>query len=96
MGSDFESEWPRSPTPEWLSYRYRELAGKVSLLEQAREKYDPAVTNERLTNLGKDMTNLAKDVVIVKRALYGLMFVIVASSVTFAFTVFALLGKGHP
>lgn len=80
---------PRIITLEWVAWRYRDLHRRVRQLEAIDEKYDPAVQQLLLTNL-------AKEVAAVKRALYGLMFVIVAGSVTFAWTVFALLGHHTP
>lgn len=79
---------PRTPTLDWLAYRFRDLHRRVGRLEADSEKYDPAVTDVLLKGLIREVSN-------VKRALYGLMFVIVGGSVTFAFTVFALLGR-HP
>ncbi len=87
MDGGFEGDdLPRTLTIEWLAYRYRDLHRRVRQLEAIDERYDPAVQALLLSNL-------AKEVNAVKRALYGLMFVIVTGSVTFAFTVFALLGK---
>lgn len=83
--SDFGDDIPRTPTLDWLAYRYRELHRRVRSLESESEKYDPAITDVLLKSL-------TREVAMVKRALYGLMFVIVGGSVTFAFTVFALLG----
>lgn len=86
MGSDYgRDEWPRQPTIEWLAARYGEFHKRLRVLEDRDDKYDPKVTNLRLQNIEDDLK-------IVKRALYGLMFVIVAASVTFSFTVFSLLG----
>ncbi len=87
MGGSYDGDdLPRILTLEWVAYRYRDLHRRVRDLERTDEKYDPAVQQLLLANL-------AKEVAAVKKALYGLMFVIVAGSVTFAFTVFALLGN---
>lgn len=83
-----DNEWPRSPTTEWLSYRLRDYHRRLQLVEDRDEKYDPKLFDLLLKQLATEVKS-------VKRALYGLMFVIVAGSVTFAFTVFALLGQ-HP
>lgn len=77
---------PRPLTLEWLAYRYLELSSRISSLETENDKYDPAVQDVLLKGLKNEVGAL-------KRAFYGLMFVIVGSSVTFAFTVFALLGR---
>ncbi len=78
-------EFPSPVTLEWVAYRHRDLHRRLRQLEAKAEKYDPAVTDILIRNL-------INEVAVVKRALYGLMFVIVGGSVTFAFTVFALLG----
>lgn len=75
----------RPVTLDWVAYRYREIHRRVRALEAESEKYDPAVTDLLLRNLINEVAGL-------KRAWYGVMFVIVSGSVTFAFTVFALLG----
>lgn len=83
-GGEFD-DVPRPVTLEWVAYRYRDLHRRVRHLEDESEKYAPAVQDVLLKSLAREVAG-------VKRALYGLMFVIVAGSVTFAFTVFALLG----
>jgi hypothetical protein len=81
----YDSE-PRPITLDWLAYRYRDLHRRVRLVEARDEKYDPAVTNER-------MNALLDDVRALKKAFYTFAFSVVGSAVLFAFTVFALLGK---
>lgn len=84
--SSFDENQPVSL--EALTYRLNYLHKRVSNVEAELEKYDLAVI---ALKLDQAITGLDT----VRRALYGLMFAIVAGSVTFAFTVFALLGK-HP
>lgn len=82
---EWDNDWPRVPTLDFLAMKMREYHRRLGTVERRDEKYDPAVAELRLKNIERDIQT-------VKRALYGLMFVIVAGSVTFAFTVFALLG----
>ncbi len=84
--SGFDDDLPHNLTLEWVAYRYRDLHRRIRDLEAINDRYEPAVQ-------AKILKDLVTEVKAVKRALYGLMFVIVAGSVTFAFTVFALLGK---
>lgn len=76
---------PPNLTLEWLAYRVLDLSKRTKGLEDENKKYDPAVQDILLKNLIAEVAG-------VKRAVYGLMFVIVSGSITFAFTVFALLG----
>lgn len=75
-------------TLEGLGWRYRDLHKRVRQLEARDEKYDPAVSAERLNTLSEDVRAL-------KKAFYTFAFSVVGSAVVFAFTVFALLGR-HP
>jgi len=79
---------PNPITVDWLGWRYRDLHRRVGQLEQRDEKYDPAVTAIQVQSLREDVRAL-------KRAFYTFAFSVVGSSVVFAFTVFALLGR-HP
>ena len=88
MGVEYSDEVPREPTIEWVAYRYRDLHRRVRLMEARDEKYDPAVHALKIEALADDVRAL-------KRAFYTFAFSVVGSSVLFAFTVFALLGK-HP
>lgn len=65
-------------------FRLSSLERRVDRLEN----YDPGALAERVTNLSDDVRAL-------KRAFYTFAAGAVTSSVVFAFTVFALLGK-HP
>lgn len=56
-----------------------------------REDIDPL----KPAIMAYEITELRKDVQAMKRAFYTFAFSVVGSSVLFAFTVFALLGK-HP
>ena len=85
-GGSFDDNLPHTLTLEWVAYRYRDIHRRVRDLEAINNRYEPAVQ-------AKILNDLVTEVKAVKRALYGLMFVIVAGSVTFAFTVFALLGN---
>lgn len=60
----------------------RELGRRLDALE----KLEPAVLAERVANLSEDVRAL-------KRAFYTFAVGVVGSSVVFAFTVFALLGR---
>ncbi len=86
MSTDFSDEVPRDVTVEWVAYRYRDLHRRVRIVEGRDEKYDPAVQSLRVEALSEDMRAL-------KRAFYTFAFSVVGSSILFAFTVFALLGK---
>ncbi len=67
-----------------LPWRVTQIERRVDKLESL----EPAVLAERVHNLGADVRAL-------KRAFYTFAIAAVLSSVSFAFTVFALLGK-HP
>lgn len=86
MGVEYSDDVPRDPTIEWVAYRYRDLHRRVRNLEASDEKYDPAVMDVKLTTLSQDVRAL-------KRAFYTFAFAVVGSSIVFAFTVFALLGR---
>ena len=88
MDEGYADDIPRPATPEWLAYRYRDLHRRVRSIEARDEKYDPAVMDIQLKSLVQDVRAL-------KKAFYTFAFSVVGSSVVFAFTVFALLGK-HP
>jgi len=79
---------PGSVTLDWLAWRYRDLHRRVGDIERRDEKYDPAVTAIQVKTLSEDVRAL-------KKAFYTFAFSVVGSSVVFAFTVFALLGR-HP
>lgn len=64
------------------AFRIASLERRVDRLEG----YDPAVLTERVGNLSDDVKAL-------KRAFYTFAIGAVGSSIVFAFTVFALLGK---
>lgn len=65
-----------------IPYWGRELARRVDALEELK----PAVLAERVANLSEDVKAL-------KRAFYTFAIGAVGSSIGFAFTVFALLGR---
>ena len=54
-----------------------------------------AIERTRPETMQQKLIDLADDVRALKRAFYTFAFAVVISSITFAFTVFALLGK-HP
>lgn len=79
-------EIPRQVTTDWLAYRYRDLHRRVRELEASADKFNPAVTNERLAIMAKEVAGM-------KKAFYALMASIVVASLTVAFTV--LITVGH-
>jgi hypothetical protein len=66
------------------------MAAEIAELKRWRNDIDrvnPSVLAERVKNLNEDVKAL-------KKALYTFAFTVAGSAVLFAFTVFALLGKG--
>lgn len=84
--SAFDDEIPRDVSVEWVAYRYRDIHRRVRALEDEADKYELPVMASELRRLSEDVRTL-------KRAFYTFAFSVVGSSVVFAFTVFALLGK---
>lgn len=66
-----------------VPYWGRDLARRIDHIEQ----YEPAVMASELKNLREELQSL-------RRAFYTFAFGVVASSIVFAFSVFALLGRG--
>lgn len=65
-----------------MPYWGRALERRIEVIE----RIEPAVLAEQVRNLTDDVRSL-------KRAFYAFAFSVVGSSIVFAFTVFALLGK---
>lgn len=83
MVSDyFQNDGP----PEVLRYRLKELERRLGDLEAEKGAHNLGVFETRLDILTDDVKAL-------RRAFYTFAFAVVGSSVVFAFSVFALLGK---
>lgn len=72
--------------PEVLRYRLREMERRLGELERETGAHNLGVFETRLDILTDDVKAL-------RRAFYTFAFAVVGSSIVFAFTVFALLGK---
>lgn len=87
------------PSQPIILYRLEKVEKTVDQLKQSGagadherrivelERYKPAVMADRMQTLSDDVKSL-------KRAFYTFAFGVVGSAIVFAFTVFALLGKG--
>ncbi len=86
MSDRFDDDLPHVLTLEWVAYRYRDIHRRVRELEAKDARYDPAIQDLLLRDLIKKVEK-------VQRALYQLLFAVVAASLTAIFTVLVLLGN---
>lgn len=86
MAPPDSNDIPREITLEWLAYRQQDFHRRLRQLEGRDEKYDPAVTDERMKVLSQDVRAL-------KRAFYTFAFSSVGAAIVFALSVFAQRGR---